>query len=80
LSNPKDLRAVMTGIAAPNDAQAVTIQFGQSDFAGKFRLVVDNFAQWQASNGRVRTIDLQYSRQVILNTDTSASTTLAKTR
>jgi cell division protein FtsQ len=80
LSNPKDLRAVMTGIAAPNDAQAVTIQFGQSDFAGKFRLVMDNFAQWQASNGRVRTIDLQYSRQVILNTDTSASTTLAKTR
>jgi cell division protein FtsQ len=80
LSNPKDLRAVMTGIAAPNDAQAVTIQFGQSDFAGKFRLVVDNFAQWQASNGRVRTIDLQYSRQVILNTDTSGSTTLAKTR
>jgi cell division protein FtsQ len=80
LSNAKDLRAVMTGLAAPNDAQAVTIQFGQNDFAGKYRLVVDNFAQWQASNGRVRTIDLQYSRQVILNTDSSSSTTVAKTR
>ena len=56
--------------------QAVTIQFGHSDFAGKYRLVVDNFAQWQASNGRVRSIDLQYSRQVILNTDTSGSTTV----
>jgi hypothetical protein len=70
----------MTGIGAANDAQAVSIQFGQSDFAAKYRLVVDNFAQWQASNGRVRSIDLQYSRQVILNTDTSGSTTVAKTR
>jgi cell division protein FtsQ len=80
LSNAKDLRAVMTGLATSNDAQAVTIQFGQNDFAGKYRLVVDNFAQWQASNGRVRTIDLQYSRQVILNTDSSGSATVAKTR
>ncbi len=80
LANPKDLRVVMTGIASPSDPQAVTIQFGQSDFAGKYRMVVENFAQWQASNGRVRSIDLQYSRQVILNTDTSAETTVAKTR
>ena len=80
LANPKDLRVVMTGIASPSDPQVVTIQFGQSDFAGKFRMVVENFAQWQASNGRVRSIDLQYSRQVILNTDTSAETTVAKTR
>ena len=80
LANPKDLRAVMTGIAAPNDPQAISIQFGLNDFAAKYRLIVDNFAQWQASNGRVRSIDLQYSRQVILNTDTSGSTTVAKTR
>jgi cell division protein FtsQ len=80
LANPKDLRAVMTGIAGANDAQAVTIQFGQGDFAGKYRMVVENFAQWQASNGRVRSIDLQYSRQVILNPDTSATTTAARTK
>lgn len=80
LANPKDLRVVMTGIASPSDPQAVTIQFGQSDFTGKYRMVVENFAQWQASNGRVRSIDLQYSRQVILNTDTSAAATVAKTR
>ena len=80
LANPKDLRVVMTGVAAANDPQAVTIQFGLSDFAGKYRMVIDNFSQWQASNGRVRSIDLQYSRQVILNTDTGAATTVAKTR
>jgi cell division protein FtsQ len=81
LASPKDLRVVMTGIAAaPNDSQAVSIQFGQNDFAGKYRMVVDNFAQWQASNGRVRSIDLQYSRQVILNTDTSAAATVARAK
>jgi cell division protein FtsQ len=80
LSNAKDLRVVMAGIASPSDTQAISIQFGASDFAGKFRMVVDNFAQWQASNGRVRSIDLQYSRQVILNTDTSAGATVAKAR
>lgn len=78
LANPKDLRAVVTGIANANDSQAVTIQFGQGDFAGKYRMVVENFAQWQANNGRVRSIDLQYSRQVILNPD--SATTAARTR
>lgn len=73
LSNSKDLRAVMTGVANPNDPQAITMDFGQGDFTGKYRMVVENFAQWQASNGRVQSIDLQYSRQVVLNPDTSAT-------
>jgi len=45
LANPKDLRAVMTGIASAIDPQAVTIHFGSSDFTGKYRMVVENFAQ-----------------------------------
>jgi cell division protein FtsQ len=77
LSNPKDLRVVMTGIASPSDTQALTIHFGQGDFTGKYRMVVENFTQWQAGNGRVQSIDLQYSRQVVLNPDPSAA---AKTR
>jgi cell division protein FtsQ len=79
LANPKDLRAVMTGIANPSDPQALTIHFGASDFTGKYRMVVENFAQWQASNGRVHSIDLQYAKQVVLNPDTS-STSAARTR
>ena len=73
LVNPKDLRAVMTGIASPIDPQAVTIQFGSGDFTGKYRMVVENFAQWQASNGRVHSIDLQYAKQVVLNPDTTSA-------
>ena len=78
LANPKDLRAVMTGIASPSDPQALTIHFGQGEFTGKYRMVVENFAQWQASNGRVQSIDLQYAKQVVLNPETS--TGAAKTR
>jgi len=80
LANPKDLCAVMTGITTAIDPQAVTIRFGHGDFASKYRMVVDNFAQWQASNGRVRSIDLQYSRQVILNPDSSTTASAAKTK
>lgn len=80
LSNPKDLRAVMTGLASASDSQAVTIHFGASDFSGKYKMLVDNFSQWQANAGRVQSIDLQYARQVVVNPDTSAGTTAAKKR
>ena len=79
LINPKDLRAVMTGIANATDPQALTIHFGASDFTGKYRMVVENFAQWQATNGRVHSIDLQYAKQVVLNPDTSTASA-AKSR
>jgi cell division protein FtsQ len=72
LGNPRDLRAVLTGLGGANDTQAVTVHFGQNDFTNKYRLLVDNFAQWQASAGRVQSIDLQYSRQVVVNPDASA--------
>ena len=77
LAHPKDLRVVMSGLANPTDPQAVTIHFGNADFTGKYRMVVENFAQWQAGNGRVHSIDLQYAKQVVLNADTA---TAAKTR
>jgi len=80
LSNPKDLRVVMTGLASATDAQAVTIHFGSGEFTGKYKMLVDNFSQWQANAGRVQSIDLQYSRQVVVNPDVSASTTAAKTK
>jgi cell division protein FtsQ len=73
LGNTRDLRAVLTGLSTGDAAQAVTVHFGPSDFTGKYRTLVENFSQWQASAGRVREIDLQYSRQVVVNPDTSTS-------
>jgi len=80
LSSPKDLRVVMTGLANANDSQAVTIHFGSSEFTGKFKMLVDNFSQWQANAGHVQSIDLQYSRQVVVNPDTSSGVTTARTK
>ena len=41
----------MTGLASATDSQAVTVHFGNDDFTGKYRMLVDNFAQWQANAG-----------------------------
>jgi cell division protein FtsQ len=72
LGNPRNLLAVLTGLGSGDEAHAIVVHFGQNDFAGKYRMLVENFAQWQASVGQVRSIDLQYSRQVVVNPDTSA--------
>jgi len=73
LGNPRDLQAVLTGLGSGDDAHAIVVHFGQSDFTGKYRMLVENFAQWQASAGQVRSIDLQYSRQVVVNPDTTST-------
>jgi cell division protein FtsQ len=73
LSVPRDVRVVMTGLANPSDPQAVTVHFGSSDFSGKYKMLVDNFAQWQAHTGHVQSIDLQYARQVVVNPDSSGA-------
>jgi cell division protein FtsQ len=82
LSNPKDLRVVMTGLARANDSQAVTIHFGAGDFTGKYRMLVENFADWQAKAGCVQSVDLQFSKQVVLNPEanTCGAHTAAKPR
>jgi cell division protein FtsQ len=77
-SNPRDLRVVMTGLSSVTDPQAVTLHFGQDNFTTKYKNVIDNFSAWQAKNGRIQSLDLQYSRQVVVNPDTTVS--VAKTR
>jgi len=54
------------------------VHFGQGDFTGKYRTLVENFTQWQANAGPVHAIDLRYSRQVVVNPDTSAPVARAK--
>jgi cell division protein FtsQ len=71
LGNPRDVRVVMAGFPGANITQAVTIHFGSSEFTGKYRMLVENFAQWQSNAGCVQSVDLQYARQVVLNPDSS---------
>jgi cell division protein FtsQ len=78
LGNPRDLCAVLTGFGSEGNAPAITVHFGQGDFTGKYRTLVENFTQWQANAGPVHAIDLRYSRQVVVNPDTSAPVARAK--
>jgi cell division protein FtsQ len=78
LGNPRDLCAVLTGFGNDGSAPAITVHFGQSDFTGKYRTLVENFTQWQANAGPVHSIDLRYSRQVVVNPDASAPVARAK--
>lgn len=80
LGNPRDLQAVLTALGPGDDARAIPVHFGQNDFTGKYRMLVENFAQWQASAGQIRSIDLQYSRQVVVNPDTSMPAARARKR
>jgi cell division protein FtsQ len=65
LSDPKDLRVVMTGLSRTSSLLAITIHFGGSDFKEKYRKLVENFSEWQAKNGCFRSIDLRYKYPVI---------------
>ena len=69
LSQAEDLRAMMVPPAshAAGNTQAVLVHFGSTDFGVRFRLLLDNFAQWQAQAGRVSSIDLRFKKQVVVN-------------
>ena len=71
LSNPRDLRVVMAGLPGLNVPQAITLHLGQNEFTAKYRMLIENFAQWQSNAGCVQSVDLQYARQVVLNPDSS---------
>lgn len=72
LSDDKDLRATLAGLpellAAGGGAQgAVLVHFGDGDFTNKYRLFIENIAQWRATIGRVDSVDLRFARQVVVN-------------
>jgi cell division protein FtsQ len=71
LANPHDLRLVMAGLPGLNVPQAITLHLGSNEFTGKYRMLIENFAQWQSNAGCVQSVDLQYARQVVLNPDST---------
>ena len=73
LADPKDLRAVLTGLGNRGGSDAVTVHFGDGDFTNKYRLLVEKFPEWQASTGRVESVDLRYQRQIVVNPETTAA-------
>jgi hypothetical protein len=90
LSDDHDLRATLTGferaVAIPPapDSQAqlradtpVLVHFGDSDFAGKYQTLVQDFNDWRAEAGAIESVDLRFSREAVVNQD---AVTLAQRR
>jgi len=89
LSDGHDLRATLTGFElddAAEDASSgtppatsipvdtpVLVHFGDSDFAGKYQTLVGQFSQWRARAGRIESVDLRFSREAIVNQETTAT-------
>ncbi|MGB0034464.1 MAG: FtsQ-type POTRA domain-containing protein [Candidatus Acidiferrales bacterium] len=75
LSDASDLRATLTGLPGAAWGQTdspLLVHFGDSDFEGKFRTLLENFGQWRATAGRVESVDLRFSREAVVNPDTTA--------
>jgi len=70
LSDPRDVRASITGL--DKDSGPVVVHFGNSDFAGKYQTLADEFGVWRTKAGRIESVDLRFSREAVVNQDTSA--------
>jgi cell division protein FtsQ len=81
LSDDHDLRATLTGFeppaaTSPPDSQPqlradapVLVHFGDSDFAGKYQTLVQDFNDWRAQAGVIESVDLRFSREAVVNQD-----------
>jgi cell division protein FtsQ len=90
LSDATDVRATLAGlgemgIAGLDDQGPVLVHFGNKDFESKFRVLMENMGQWRATAGRVDSVDLRFSKQVVVNPEskpapvsTSGTTTARK--
>ena len=73
------MRATLTGLPGGSLPGGVTsgdwgqtetpllVHFGDSDFEGKYRTLLDNIGQWRATAGRVESVDLRFSREAVVN-------------
>ena len=64
----------MVGAANSSAAtDAVLVRFGNAGFHEKFQVLLNNMAQWEAAAGRVASVDLRFEKEVVVNPETSSS-------
>ena len=87
LSDAEDLRVTLTGLPGGSSPGGVTsgdwgqtetpllVHFGDSDFEGKYRTLIENIGQWRATAGRVESVDLRFSREAVVNPENALAGT-----
>jgi cell division protein FtsQ len=83
LSDSDDVRATLAGLSQMNisgvdDQGPIVVHFGDVDFGSKFRVLVENIGQWRAAAGRVESVDLRFSKQVVVNPESHLSAAVAR--
>lgn len=73
LSDAQDVRATLAGLPGFEGQAPLLVRFGDSDFVNKYRLLTDNLDHWRTSVGRVESVDLRFSRQVVVNPGNDAT-------
>ncbi len=63
LSDPEDVRAVFEGGAHPP-----LVHFGINDFLPRYRAYQAHLAEWVQQYPKLRSVDMRYGRQVVLDT------------
>lgn len=71
LSDATDVHATITGMSGGETEAPIAVHFGDRDFQAKFRLLLDNIAQWRETAGRVESVDLRFSREVVVNPEST---------
>ncbi len=69
LSDPEDVK-----ITTSDPAGGVVIHLGASNFLDRYKIYIGNVQQWRRQYPNLRSVDLRYDRQVILDGDPPAST------
>ncbi len=64
LNNPQDARVIVV-----DDSGAVLLHLGREDFLPRYLLYASQIDQWQRKFANVRSVDLRFERQVVINSD-----------
>ena len=64
LNNPQDARVVVA-----DDSGAVLLHLGREDFLQRYLLYASQINQWQQKFANVRSVDLRFEGQVVINSD-----------
>jgi cell division protein FtsQ len=73
LADAEDIRATLSGLPGLERHAPVVVRFGNADFVNKYRLLVDNIAQWRARSGHLESVDLRFARLVVVNPEQEAA-------
>jgi cell division protein FtsQ len=65
LSDPEDIRAVFTG-----GARNPTVHLGDTEYLARYRAYRKHLSEWLQEYPQLRSVDMRYGRQIVLDTGT----------